>query len=311
VKPSRLALWIPCVLGALALNALIFMPRASDLAEQPKARDPQPDFQLRFSPSLTKSTDQVEPPLTADQEAAFRTTRSEITRAGTDHPLAGSYSRDAHFHGSYRQLLLGTRSYVLVLVQFGSPKPVPASSDMIEWGSVTVEQDRIRIHARTERQDSELPRELAWVRAGKRSWLASIEMVPAAFYAGDELDSPFASARECGYARDGEPTFGDALPEVPRCYTEERERSAHLQVISLVPPASEKNCWLVRLGPGENAAVSPGQTLYWDAEERTHVRAVVRECGAGGVVACLLVPDCMSPGAVSLGTTFSRLPRLE
>jgi hypothetical protein len=287
------------------------MPRASDLVEQPKQVAAQPDFQLHLSPSLPGTRGDVEAPLTADQAGALRLARSEISQAGSDHPLAGSYTRDAHFHGSYRQLLLGTSTYVLVLVQFGRPKPMPASSDMIEWGTVTVERDLVRIHAGTEQQDSQLPRELAWVRAGNRSWLAAVEMVPAAFYAGDELDSPFASARECGYVRDDDPRFGDTLPDVPRCYTEERERCAHLVVISLMPPASENAGWLVRLGPGEGPAVSPGQTLYWDAEERTHVRAIVRECGVEGVVACLLVPDCMSPAAVSLGTSFSRLPRLE
>lgn len=307
----RPAIWIPCVLCALALNALFLIPRPDDRVESSPPDEPQPDFQLRISASRTEVEDQAEPPLTPQEAEAFRLAQAEIAQAGSDHPLTGSYSRDAHFHGSYHQLILGTSTYVLLFVEFGRPNPVPTHSNVMEWGTVSIEQDRIRIHARTERQDSELPREMAWIHAGNWSWLAAITMVPAAFYAGDELDSPFANTWECGYVRDGQASLDGSLPQVPHCYTEERDRLGHLDVLSLIAPEAPNAPWLVRLGPGASAAVARGETLYWDAEERTHVRAIVRESGPQGVVACLMVPDCMSPDAVNIGSTFSRLPRLE
>jgi hypothetical protein len=161
------------------------------------------------------------------------------------------------------------------------------------------------------REASGLSSEYIRVQSGNATCLATAEEVPAFFYPAERIDSPFRRVLDSVFVLDGlriEPGFWPAIPEA---YRAERERRARVRLVERLPAAQSGGASLARFEQVSGAPLEPLDRLWWEGETCTFVRASVREIGPKGVLAALDLPRGMSEETLEIGTTFSRLPRLE
>ena len=305
MKPRSLALWIPCLLGALAINLLIFMPRASDLKPAPQPVEQQPDFWLASpkqgdwmirGPGAPTSAEQLDARLRPDDEAAT---------APADWNWSGTYaSGGLSWHESPR-LRLGTESYSCV-----AEAGISSTGSLLEYGSFAVEGDVLRLHPRAKGAESCLAQMYIRVQAGEATCLVEPEVVPAFFYPATRPDSPFRGTLDSVLVRDEARIDLLRVNEVPQAYRDERERRAHLRLVEILPPGADGKR-IARFEPLSDAPLERFDRVWWDGEVCTFVRASVREIEPKSVIALLDLPQDFNLDRIAIGSTFSRLPRLE
>ena len=68
---------------------------------------------------------------------------------------------------------------------------------------------------------------------------------------------------------------------------------------------------VARFEPLSDAPLERFDRVWWDGEVCTFVRASVREIEPKSVIALLDLPQDFNLDRIAIGSTFSRLPRLE
>jgi len=306
VKLRRLALWIPCLLGALAINLLIFMPRAADLRPAPEPVEQQPDFWLESPKRGDWPIRGAGAPNTADQLAARLRPDEEATRAPAAWDWAGAYSHPGEMKYGGGCVRLGTESYTYLYTDGSWDQ----GGTLLEYGSFLVDGEFLRLRMRAKSTESGLPGEYIRVRAGDAMCLATPEELPAFFYPGTRVDSPFRGTLDSVLVRDGLRFDPLRVSAVPQAYRDERERRARLRLVEILPAGADGRR-SARFERVSDAPLERFDRVWWDGEVYTSVRASVREIEPESVVALLDLPQDFNLDRIAIGSTFSRLPRLE
>lgn len=310
---SRKSAWIPCTLCAVAIALILvgLWPSTVDATRAP-VPDAEPDFILATH-TYDDSAHPVGAVPFAEQESALERVNEEIAHAAPECFWCGAYRLSDASNEQYHRLLLGTKSYAVLFVEEAAHSVWAPEQDWLlaECGTITREDELVRLVSAHAHADPHVPREMICVHDGPSRWLAEPWLVPAAFYSDEPSDRPFPSVRGAGFVAEEHALDPLDRPKVPAAYARERERLGNYRLVSITPAREAGGAASASFERLTNAEIAPFDRLWWDGEACTRIRAQVREVSAAGVIASIELPSGGSLSRLAPGDLFARLPRLE
>ena len=293
-------LWIPCVLGAVALHLLVlgawFAPRL-DSRERPGREEP-----IAFR--LTLSPPEQEPIPYTDEEGE----NERVAHARHALLLDALQTRDARepWEGEYNTGAGFTGTHLLLTIDGFAAGDWTCFGEHSRWGSLVVDEDSVTL-----RPDARGGPAVRYFVMPWRGWTYLVQPTEMRDYLEQALSGFLEfQTRGPGYlhmeqsslpdrdcASDGYCALWSSLP--------------HVEVV-IVREASGPTPRFVEFEmPEQELAEAQQLTLYWDADSTGCVRAIERERHGRRVQAFLDGCDAIRAGEIAVGTTFTRLPRLR